>query len=52
MIHPSLRTNGSGERAPDDGLREAIQKARKTPDCFVAGLLAMTTAHDVPVAKF
>src|SRR5258708_4110176 len=51
----SLRANGSRECAPDDRLREAIQKCSKELDCFVAEfiigpaegrtrwLLAMTT---------
>jgi hypothetical protein len=34
-IPPSLRANGSRERAPDDRLREAIQR-RQELDCFVA----------------
>jgi len=35
---PSLRANGSRERAPDDRLREAIQIPSwlKVLDCFVA----------------
>ena len=34
---PSLRADGSRERAPDDRLREAIQSGReKILDCFVA----------------
>jgi ketosteroid isomerase-like protein len=36
-----LRANGSGECAPDDKLREAIQSQGRV-DCFVALLLAMT----------
>jgi hypothetical protein len=39
---PSLRANGSRERAPDDRLREAIHNHEKRLDCFVASLLAMT----------
>ena len=40
---PSLRANGSRERAPDDRLREAIHSAAsRDMDCFVASLLAMT----------
>ncbi len=42
-LSPSLRANGSRERAPDDRLREAIHGAQKRRmDCFVATLLAMT----------
>jgi hypothetical protein len=37
----SLRANGSREGAPDDRLREAIQRDDGM-DCFVASLLAMT----------
>jgi hypothetical protein len=33
---PSLRANGSRERAPDDRLREAIQNNKEELDCFVA----------------
>ena len=33
---PSLRANGSRECAPDDRLREAIQKSNNDMDCFVA----------------
>jgi hypothetical protein len=33
---PSLRANGSRECAPDDRLREAIHRAAKQVDCFVA----------------
>jgi hypothetical protein len=29
VLSTSLRANGSRERAPDDGLREAIQEPRK-----------------------
>jgi hypothetical protein len=32
----SLRATGSRECAPDDKLREAIQKAHQELDCFVA----------------
>src|ERR1700730_2245460 len=42
---PSLRANGSRERAPDDRLREAIQLLDGM-DCFVALLLAMTAANE------
>jgi hypothetical protein len=31
-----LRANGSRECAPDDRLREAIHRAAKQVDCFVA----------------
>jgi hypothetical protein len=42
-LPPSLRANGSRERAPDDRLREAIHLSpRGWMDCFVAALLAMT----------
>jgi hypothetical protein len=30
-----LRANGSRERAPDDRLREAIQKPRRKTRCFI-----------------
>jgi hypothetical protein len=38
FLTPSLRANGSRERAPDDRLREAIQHCiiEKELDCFVA----------------
>jgi hypothetical protein len=35
-MFPSLRANGSRERAPDDRLNEAIRKRAKGLDCFVA----------------
>jgi hypothetical protein len=36
-MRPSLRANGSRERAPDDRLHEAIHCATKRKmDCFVA----------------
>jgi hypothetical protein len=38
----SSRANGSRERAPDDRLRDAIQRCEEGLDCFVALLLAMT----------
>jgi hypothetical protein len=41
-LSPSLRANGSRECAPDDRLREAIQRHKESLDCFVASLLAMT----------
>jgi hypothetical protein len=41
-LSPSLRANGSRECAPDDRLREAIQRLHRRLDCFVAWLLAMT----------
>ena len=46
-ITSSLRANGSRERAPDDRLREAIQKFIRgsSLDCFVAALLAMTITN-------
>jgi hypothetical protein len=37
-----LRANGSGERPPDDRLREAIQSHKESLDCFVPALLATT----------
>src|SRR5258708_7537192 len=37
VYQPSLRANGSRERAPDDRLREAIHAfLRRGMDCFVA----------------
>jgi hypothetical protein len=36
FILPSLRANWSRECAPDDRLREAIQKIKKKLDRFVA----------------
>src|SRR5581483_4849457 len=36
VVQPSLRANGSRERAPDDRLCEAIQRAEESLDCFVA----------------
>src|SRR5487761_2580813 len=41
----SLRANRSRERAPDDKLREAIHRAARRMDCFVATLLAITNEH-------
>jgi hypothetical protein len=35
-ISSSLRANGSRERAPDDRLREAIQRHKRSLDYFVA----------------
>jgi hypothetical protein len=49
----SLRANGSRECAPDDRLREAIQRRRKQElDCFVASLLAMTVLPHVLPSPF
>jgi hypothetical protein len=42
---PSLRANGSGERPPDDRLREAIQEPQGKSWIASQGLLAMTTEH-------
>jgi hypothetical protein len=38
MGAPSLRANGSRERAPDDRLREAIQRSKQSKNwiCFEA----------------
>src|ERR1700726_2062696 len=46
---PSLRANGSRERAPDDKLREAIHSHTQRMDCFVASLLAMTKHADFQI---
>jgi hypothetical protein len=51
MTRPSLRANGSRERAPDDRLREAIQEAEQSLDCFVALLLAMTKGASRKLAR-
>jgi len=49
LSRPSLRANGSRERAPDDKLREAIHSHKERVDCFVASLLAMTAdSHFCP----
>ena len=47
-----MRANGSHECAPDDKLREAIQKSDRvgSMDCFVASLLA-TTADKRPCSR-
>jgi hypothetical protein len=42
ILSTSLRANGSRECAPHDRLREAIHRAAKKMDFFVAALLAMT----------
>jgi len=48
VVKASLRANGSREGAPDDRLREAIQKLhQERMDCFVALLLAMTRNYDL-----
>ncbi len=42
MAIPSLRANGSRERAPDDRLREAIHSGKKNWIASSLSLLAMT----------
>jgi len=50
--HPSLRANGSRERAPDDRLREAIHLSDcDNVDYFVASLLAIRTAAVLPSSR-
>ena len=44
-----MRANGSRECAPEDRLREAIQRPDLARlDCFVASLLAMTGEASLP----
>jgi hypothetical protein len=45
----SLRANGSRECAPDDRLRDAIQKARK--EAWIASALALRASADAVVAR-